>query len=371
MRRLCAVRHAFLLLALTCLFGCGKQEPAKSDADSQTSSEEDKASTKKNAPKLPDELAGTPVFDEDFVDPDAARNRRTVKRPYMKDPEAKVGTITIYCNVDEQSGGQKASRASPLQLDELISKPEPKEMDWFKNKIKPRAWNFRAWNYNLKKVMLCGVLGVIRNVPAGKLDPMGLTSFYSYKYCWTHAKNPSHVAGIFSKPIGPEDQPLLLGSWDPFDSQPVITDLNSKKVVWEGVVKKNEIKAHNLTAWSVVDEDGGSWTAGQWKSRALPIKSKPLPAGIYRVDCKRHKHQTALYAATDNPYYGVSSSSHRSEGALTIQNVPVGKHTVSLYHLFYETDTPALELEVKERGTTYGEAKFKLRAEYKNDFRFK
>lgn len=356
-----------VIMFLACvsgLPGCGKKGDPEKPADAAKSEDDGKSESKGKQPKLPDEMSDDSVFGDDLVDPNAAQ-KRVASKQYEQVAEMKTGSIVIYCHYADQSLGENARKLYlPGSVEESIVNPQPKELDWYKKMGANRSAGL-AFNHTRKKVAVTGVLGVIRNIDAGKLAPRGLTTYYMDRFFWTTNFRTRGAPGI----IGPQDQPLLLSNWDPFDCEPVITDCKTKKKVWEGKLPKNETKFSHITVWNRLQESGGSNPYTHWRARYVPIKSAPLPAGVYEVTCKRHKHKRILYCATDNPYYGLSSTGFKNEGALKIISVPLGKHKVELHHLFYETDTPVIEVDVK--GTSYHEATFRLKTEWKDKFKMK
>jgi plastocyanin len=66
---------------------------------------------------------------------------------------------------------------------------------------------------------------------------------------------------------------------------------------------------------------------------------------VAKLKCDYHGWMQGYVVVSDNPYFGVSSPS----GAFEVKDVPVGKHSIELWHEFYGLKTA--EVTVEENGT--------------------
>lgn len=123
------------------------------------------------------------------------------------------------------------------------------------------------------------------------------------------------------------------------------------------IAKSQDSVAHNIHGYNVINP-GFNFTvaANDREGQKVPIdkanaKQELLPVG---VKCDIHTHMESYWMVVDHPYAAVTDA----EGKFKIAGLPVGKHTLTIWHSTSGYLAKTLDVEVKAGGTTMPPLKF-------------
>ena len=331
------------LLALLLLpTGCGDEnKPAAAEAPRPPEKKEE-------APKLPDgeELdAATEVLVKDAT---YAERRRSDE--YVQDEKMPAGAIRGLCVVTPPKGTTQAPAEKPLEV--ALAQPREGELDYYRNlKLKTRDlpwWMGDKVNRNGQFGVYGAVLSV-RGVKKGKRAPMVRPS-YLVKTGRITTSWGTNAWGPFS--FSPAGERANIGTYDGFSCQIAFTQLGSGKKLGEG-----EVSAFDKDTIKPLGGGGQHFTARPKMAQSPPL----LETGIVEIACSRHPWQKGYLCVWDSPYACVVQGHYDPEqvGKFTLDGLPVGRHTVDVWHPTLEPVAKTVEIEVKENETSEIKIDFK------------
>lgn len=323
------------LLVLLFVAGCGEDKPAAVPEPPKP------AEKKPEAPKLPEgeDLDGaTEVL---VKDPTYAERRK--RDDYVQDEKLPSGAIRGLCGVTPPKG---TTQAPPEQLLEIsLADPRPGEMDYYRNlKLKTRGvpWSMGDRTNRSGQFGVTGAVLTLRGVKKGRRPPMARPS-YLVKTGRITTSWGSNPWGPFS--FSPPGERANIGTYDGYSCQVVFTHLGTKSRLGEG-----EVSSFDKDTIKPLGGGGQHFTA-----RPKMVQSPPLlESGMVEIACTRHPWQKAWLCVWDSPYAGVVPGHHDPEqaGKFTLDGVPVGRHTLEVWHPDLEPAARTVEVEVKENETS-------------------
>lgn len=328
------MRHIPLVLCMV-LFSCGEDKPAPVV-------EPPKAPEKKaEAPKLPGEEEADAATEVLVKDETYARERR--KDDYVQDEKKPSGALRGLCAVTPPKGMTQAPTEKPLEV--VLAQPREFELDYYKNlKLKSRG---RPW-WMGDKVNRNGQFGVVgavltvRGIKSGRRPPMLRPSYL--------VKNGNITTSWGSGPWGPFSfapvgERANIGTYDGFSCQIAFTHLGTNRKMGEG-----EVSAFDKDTVKPLGGGGQHFTARPKMAQSPPL----VDLGMVEISCSRHPWQKGYLCVWDSPYACVVPGHYDGEqaGKFTFDALPVGRHTLEVWHPTLEPVAKTVEIEIKENDTT-------------------
>ena len=313
------------LAILVLISGCGS---SGTQAVSAPPPAPEKKDEKPN--KLPGEEEAPGATEVLITTPASAGSRRD---QYVQDEKTAAGTLRGICKFAGISGRVKVPGVKPVDLsasENAIPGAMDGEKAYYEN-IKMKEQVFMDGNG-----APTGAVIIIRNVKIGRLPQLDRPGFM--------VKGGSIGALGFSARIsaGNPGERVQMGTFDKFPCDLVLSAAAGGKPLFEG---------------RVVYED--KWKPGDWLHAApnLILSSVVKDPGYYTVTCKRHPWQKAFLVITDNPYVAAA------EGRFEVVGVPVGAHTMEIWHSKYEPVEKTMQINIKENEVTEVGIEFKAPAD--------
>ncbi len=329
------------LLALLLTAGCGGEEKPPAAPPPP-------AEKKPETPKLPDEEELDAATEVLVKDPTYAERRK--RDDYAHDEKMPSGAIRGLCVVTPPKGTTQAPAEKPLEI--ALSQPREGELDYYRNlKLKTRgqAWWMGDRANRSGRFGVYGAVLTLRGVKKGRRPPMVRPS-YLVKAGRITTSWGSHPWGPFS--FSPPGERANIGTYDGFSCQIAFTQMASGKKLGEG-----EVSAFDKDTIKPLGGGGQHFTARPKMAQSPPL----LESGMVEIACSRHPWQKAYLCVWDSPYACVVPGHHDPEqvGKFTLDGVPVGRHTMEVWHPTLEPVSRAVEIEVKENETSELKIDFK------------
>ena len=249
---------------------------------------------------------------------------------YVMDEKATRGALRGLCHFAGISGRIMVPDRKPVNLnapENAIKDPTEGEKNYYEN-IK-----MKEPEYFDSKGMVMGAFIIMRGIKVGRLPPLNRPGFM--------AKNGTlNALGGHGENlcVGPLNERVTLGTFDKYPCDLVLTNIASKKVIFEGSVAYKDVSVtHNHT---------------------MP---QLLPSGVirelgyYTCTCKRHPWQSSCLVVTDNPYVAMCNK----DGQFEVPNVPIGTIKAEIWHPVYEPINKTVEFTIKDGETTEIDVLFK------------
>jgi hypothetical protein len=187
-----------------------------------------------------------------------------------------------------------------------------------------------------------GAVITLKDVRAGRRPPL-LRPSYLVKAGRITTSYGSGPWGPFS--FAPPGERANIGTYDGFDCRIRFTHLGSGKRLGEDTVSpfdKDSIKP--------LGGGGQHFTARPKMAQSPPL----VETGMVEIACARHPWQKAWLCVWDSPYAVVVPGHYDGEqaGKFTLDGIPVGKHTLEVWHPAYEPVAKSIAIEIKENETT-------------------
>jgi hypothetical protein len=136
-----------------------------------------------------------------------------------------------------------------------------------------------------------------------------------------------------------------IGTYDGYPCRISFTLLEGRKRLGEG-----EVSAFDKDTIKPLGGGGQHFTARPKMAQSPPL----LETGMIEIACARHPWQRGYLCVWDSPYAAVVPGHHDPDqvGKATLDGIPVGRHTVEVWHPAYEPQAKAVAVEIKENETT-------------------
>ncbi len=332
----------WLLLPILLAAGCGEGKQAPVPEPPKP------AEARPEAPKLPDGEEADGATEILVKDPTYAEQRR--RDDYVQDEKLPAGSIRGLCVAAPPKGFSQAPAEAPLEIS--LADPREGELDYYRNlKLKARGgpWWMGDRTNRSGQFGVYGAVLSLRGVKKGRRPPMVRPS-YLVKTGRITTSWGSYPWGPFA--FCPPGERANLGTYDGYSCTVAFTQLGTKRRMGEG-----EVSAFDKDTIKPLGGGGQHFTA-----RPKMVQSPPLlEAGMVEIACARHPWQKAWLCVWDSPYVVVVPGHHDPEqvGKFTIDGVPVGRHTLEVWHPDLEPAAGTAEIEVRENETSEVKIEFK------------
>jgi len=347
--------RAMLLMVLAVamqMFGCGQADSAGSRRAKTQPATADSPTTVPKVPGADDDLA---VRAKAMV----ATQPAQTEPAYKTEPKYPSGHLNGLCYIPTQAlvPRPSAPKAEVWAFTGAgaIPKALAGEVEYYRNLgiTKPTGWHIGA-----RHAAGYGVIGgaaFLRDIKAGPKGPLGRPGFtaqYGQITCQRHGGY-----GLTNLGFGPVGERILFGSVDSFPCQFVVTGAESGKVVFDGVAD-----AYGKLAKPTERDErrGGRPDPRAFRPKILQSDRVTEP-GLYIITCKRHPWQRAYLWVSEHPYVAEVGGGRRGRnaGMFSIRNIPVGTHTLEVWHPAYEPVRKTVEVQIKHNETTEVLVEFK------------
>ena len=280
-----------------------------------------------------------------------ANENRELEKSYIQKENVKSGSVKGFCFVV-----YKEKLPAPMALDmaKLIQKPEPREAEFYTQfKYTEPQWIAPYPVDGRYPVLRAAVF--TRNIKFGARAPFERPSYL----VWSGKFEGNDPCSMMIK------ERLQIRNCDPFPCHFVITGPPPRNaVIFEEVLgpntdvrKPGEVNAE-VTAFNKHTEYFSS-QVGFARTGKLVLSPPLKEPGIYTLSCKRRTWMRSTLLVLENPFAALSSSGHGGWGKFTIEQMPVGRHTLEVWHPVLEPVLKAIEVEIKENETTQLNIEFK------------
>lgn len=328
-----AVTLAMPLLAG--LSGCGQSEVSAAKKSPNSETEEKK---KDELPEVPGQQED--LFGGDLIkDPGAAERRvNAAAESYVQDSELKSGALKGVCVFAGKPPSLKALAklvTKPTPIESRIKGAETGEVDFYKNALSSKTRKLPGWIYTIRNTPYpTGAVITLKNVRGGPKAPLARPLF-----------NVSFGQVKRSVMFCPQHERLVFATWDPYACHVQLLRYGQSKPLFEGDIhyyKKSDTKVD-------VSYDN---SAGRRLPRPKTVQCDPISEkGIYEVRCTRHAWHRARLHVVDNPYVAIAKGSHRIGSAFSMNGIPVGRHTLEVWHPVLKPVQDTIEVEIKKDET--------------------
>ncbi len=312
-----AIRASIMILAcgmfLLPLTGCGKSEAQAVSPQPPASGE----SAKKNdAPK-------PPGHDEVLFETDMVKELRRTDTGYVHDEKIPAGQIL---GVFRFVGLAKGAKSPPTKVVELsgpnaIKDPQKDELEFY-SRMKVKEERYIHHDY----LVPANAVVMLKGVKVGRRPQLSRPIF---NVSFGRLQNQY----IF---CAPNERPFL-STWDSYPCHIEIASARSGNVLFKDTLNYQEGEA-----------------VGGRISPPKPVQAPIIKdIGRYTISCKRHPWQRAHLFIVDNPYATVGY------GSVVLDGVPVGTHTLEVWHPIYEPLKKTIQVEVTQDKTTEIAIEFK------------
>ena len=310
-----------LWVAVALAAGC---DTSQAPAPPKASGPPPEPAAKAAAPDLPDkeELeAGMEVLVKE-----PASGRTADANAYEQDATVPAGKLIGACKWAAAPPRRKAPSPEPIALDgaQAIQKPEKGEVDYYRNLgLKQESYIADAYPGTYPR----GVVLTLRRVRRGPRDML--------------PRATSMVREGALKPhieFCPVHERAMFGTYDSYPSH----------LLMKGIATGQEALDELLTAFdrdTIKPLPGGGV---HYTRRPAMLQSSVVhEVGVYEVTCRRHPWKRAYVVFVDNPYALVSDDAN-----FTLDNVPLGKWQMDVWHPLFKPVKASLEIEVRKDETT-------------------
>jgi len=340
------------VLALT-LIGCGQADSGESGDRAKT--QPAKTNSPTTLPKVPGADGDLAVRAKAMV----ATQPAEAEPAYKTEPKYPSGHLNGLCYIPTQALAPRPLAPKPQAWDFTGAGAIPKaltgEVEYYRNlRIrKPTGWYIgprRAAGYGV-----IGGAAFLRDVKAGPKGPLGRPGFtaqYGQITCQRHGGY-----GLTNLGFGPVGERVLFGSVDSFPCHFVVTRAAGGKVVFDGVADAYGKLTHPTKRDA---RRGGRPDPRRFRPKILQSDRIAEP-GLYVITCKRHPWQKAYLWVSEHPYVAEIGGGRRARnaGLFALRDIPVGTHTLAVWHPAYEPVHKTIEVQIKHNETTEVLVEFK------------
>ena len=240
----------------------------------------------------------------------------------------------------------RAPARVPIDTNKLILNPKPRESEYYS----AFKYNSPSWIGNSGEV--CGAVVSIRGIKAGtkpELDRPTLNIWgggFTLGGVW-HSASPYARYVLLNK-----NDSVLYRNCDPFDSDLAIISMSTNKEFCKTRVPlathKSGAEGEALDAWNkhTLATRESDQTLFMYNTKTYP--SEPITeCGYYLISSKSHPWQNTCLVVVENPYVALPDQTMK-DGQFKIENIPVGKHTVEVWHPVCKPVKSTYEIEIKD-----------------------
>lgn len=335
---------AFTALLAVMLIGCGKTKDASKPKDEkpETSKKEDD----------PDDLPAIEGLDNGAG---AGETEVLVKNPgsanavaqdeYIQDQKLNAGNLRGLCQVKVPKG-VKVKPPPKVALDlkgkHAIAKPGKGEVAYYENmdiKRYAKTWYMANGPKRNGTIGVHGAVLRVLDIKAGKHGPLDRPSLLI-----RHGEIKASGGGWGSFCYGPVNTRIYVGTYDSHPSHLQLRKFGGTKVLYEGDVTSYDPKK--------IRKLGGGGV--EFKRPSMMQTELLTETGPYELSCTRHPWQKCYAYVTKNPYITVVPTHYDAKraGYFTINDLPVGSHTLEVWHPVYKPLKTTVEFEIKKNETT-------------------
>ncbi len=319
---------------LLALAGCGDASPAAA----VTSPELEKKPFQ--PPKPQGDETETTVSTEVLVG-------KTYERPrgaYIQDEKVPVGALRGVCRFTG-AVSPPPPRAIDLAGSDAIRSAEKGELDYYQNLAMQEQPAVLSQSPGTPAVP-SNVAIMLKGVKVGRLAPPVRAAFTALHGRLGRSQGDAYgFYGWSNVNFGPAGDRATLATGDLFPCHIELTHMARGKLVFEGA----------CASYHDPKQPGKRWGTGDWMGGPKLSQTEPLhEPGVYRLSCRRHPWQKAYLLVVDNPYVTLSGATAGRSGAAEfgMNGVPVGTHTLEVWHQTCEPVKKTYEVEIRENETT-------------------
>ena len=286
-----------------------------------------------------------------------ANENRELEKSYIQKENVKSGSVKGYCFVVCKDK-TKLPAPKPLNVAKLIQKPEAQEAEFYAQ-FKYTEPQWIASNPVDGRYPVMQAVVFARNIKVGARTPFDRPAYLVWSGSFREGNDSSNGARTMVK------ERLQIRNCDPFPCHFVITGPPPRnEVIFEEVLgpntdvrKPGEVNAE-VTAFNKHTEHFSS-QVGFMRTGKLVISPPLKEPGIYTLSCKRRSWMKSTLLVLENPLAAFSSTGHGGWGKFTIEQMPVGRHVLEVWHPVLEPMQKTIEVEIKENETTQLNIEFK------------
>ena len=254
------------------------------------------------------------------------------RRDYEQDTKCPSGALRGVVKYLGTPSQPKDAKLLEFTGPNAIPNPKAGELDYYK-KIK------------IQETVDFGVVIRILGIKQGRLAPLNPHTLFV---------SQGRIGGISSEAavtLSPAYERVHFGGNELFPSQLVMTRSGSGTELMNGAVPAYEDPNQpGLTYTSCWNHTGNMDKATPQMTPNTDLQSPPLgDVGCYKVTSLTHPWKIAYIYVVDSPYAAVVNG--RNKAIFRIEDVPVGRHVVEVWHPQYEPVQKTFEIDIKQDET--------------------
>lgn len=211
-----------------------------------------------------------------------------------------------------------------------VKDPQPGEVEYYKNtKAAPFTYLDLGHGVGVGGTVL--MFKDVKRGPRPPMEPSGFQAIHGTLRCIAGSHGDANIT------FSPVQQLVTLFTWEAYPADFVLRQASTGKVVYQGRAGYKDT-GKDKSAQAV---GGGHviWIASEPTPVQTGILTEP---GLYELDLPRHPWKKGWLWVVENPYAAVVGP------RFEIADVPVGRHTVQVWHPAFKVLEPTLEFEIRK-----------------------